>query len=376
MIFPNYYKMMYIGSYWENTIGLVARSYSGDRYSKITVTNLSGNWFSPYVRANENNTTNARNTIINVMRMNYNYRIALGTGDNTYTGDEYCLANDISSNFSNLAYSYASEVVTTGNTKLERTITVTGTNSSNQSQTITELAYIKQVAYSATDFYEVLYAICTLDEPITVAAGANFTALFKWDTQAESNVSMTMLDNWYKLRNLYETLSDIKTGQPQTPATNTGIIDVVNYEVSPTIVPVYDKADTDWIFGWGYSLNKKYIQLGTGNNTYTGDEYCLANDITQNFSNVYTDYNNSYAVASQSQLYFPTNTSIKTLLMYQAKNNSQTDQTITEIGLVARPPELDGTYDRTVLIAIYKLDSPITVKPGESFSKIIEFEIA
>ena len=367
---------MYIGSYWENTIGLVAGSYSGDRYSKITVADLSGNWFTPYVRANEVNLNYARNTIINVMRMNYNYRIALGTGNNSYTGDEYCLANDISSNFSNLAYSYVSEVVTTGNTKLERTITVTGTNSSNESQTITELAYIKQIAYDTSNFYEVLYAICTLDEPITVAAGDNFTALFKWDTQAENNVSMTMLDNWYKLRNLYETLSDVKTSTPQTPATNTGIIDVTNYEVSPTVVAVYYKADTDWIFGWAYSLNKKFIQLGTGNNTYTGDEYCLANDITQNFSNVYTDYNNSYAIASQSQLYFPTNTSIKTLLSYQTKNISQTDQTITEIGLIARPPELDGSLDRAVLIAVYKLESPVTVKPGETFSKIIEFEIA
>ena len=378
MIFPNYYKMMSALCSWSSPSGmqLVESSYSGNRYSYYTLKNLSGTSFNAYNKATQRKVSYARNTIINVMRMNYNYRIALGTGDNTYTGDEYCLANDISSSFSNLAYSYASEVVTTGNTKLARTITVTGTNSSNESQTITELAYIKKIAYDATNFYEVLYAICTLDEPITVAAGANFTALFKWDTQFNGNTGAFVMDNWFKLRNIFETQSDVVSEWPMHYVSNTGIMDIVNYEVSPSNDVFYEGSNTEWVFGYVFShLGLGTYCIGTGNNDYTGAEYALANDITSEFKTsssapiVFANYRRGY-----DTIY--TDNSVKMRQHFYLQNTSQEPQTVTEIGLLNRVPELDGTYDRKILIAIYKLDAPIIVQPGESVEQITDFEIA
>jgi hypothetical protein len=142
------------------------------------IKNTSGNIVPAYIYPSANQSVEL-NTLLPLHRGNQNYKIILGTGDNTYDGTEYCLANDISSNFTNLVYNANLTFDTNG---LYREYTVTGTNSSGRDQVITELGFVKKVPYNTSGATnDVLYAVTKLDSPVTVPNGSSFTGTFNWD---------------------------------------------------------------------------------------------------------------------------------------------------------------------------------------------------
>ena len=112
-----------------------------------------------------------------------NCTLNIGIGNNTYTGDEYCLANDVTSSFSDLqftaGFSYSSNFT--------RLYTITGTNTSGNDMSITEIG-IKKVIYDGSSYQStasktIMLAIVQLDTPITVLNGETFTIAVEWIEQ-------------------------------------------------------------------------------------------------------------------------------------------------------------------------------------------------
>lgn len=170
-LFDNYCKLQYL-----------IRGFSVAKSSAATesygIKDTSGNDVSALIYPSPSVNVEL-NTVNTLYRGDQNYKIILGTGDNTYDGTEYCLANDISSNFTNLAYNADLTFDTNG---LYREYTVTGTNSSGSDQVITELGFVKKVPYNTSGATnDVLYAVTKLDSPVTVPNGSSFTGTFNWD---------------------------------------------------------------------------------------------------------------------------------------------------------------------------------------------------
>ena len=108
----------------------------------------------------------------------------MGTGNTEVDADDYCLANDVSSSFSNLTASY-NEVVsndTDGIPNAKIVFSIAGVNSSADSITIKEIGLCKNIIFytAGNSQQNVLFVRHILDTPITVAAGDSFTLPLQW----------------------------------------------------------------------------------------------------------------------------------------------------------------------------------------------------
>lgn len=110
-----------------------------------------------------------------------NGTVRIGRGNNTYTADDYALADDITSSISNLEWTYASAVE---DDTLKRIITIAGVNASASNLTITEVAYQKSMQYVGGGYIRyapVLMNIAKLSNPVTVPPSSNFVIVLEWD---------------------------------------------------------------------------------------------------------------------------------------------------------------------------------------------------
>lgn len=114
----------------------------------------------------------------NQFRIDKNFYLAIGNGSETLTEDDYILASDISSSFTNLAYSTNLSVE---GDEYKRTFTVSGTNNSGSEKTITRVAYYKVMYINQTTTAPILFAVCELSQSITVANGDSFAITLKWN---------------------------------------------------------------------------------------------------------------------------------------------------------------------------------------------------
>ena len=107
--------------------------------------------------------------------------VRLGTGTSTISSSDYALANDITSSISDLTSNLASVATN----KLERIITVTGTNNTNADITITQVAICKGVSndWSHSNLKIVMFAACNLNSPLTVESGESFAVTVNWTEQ-------------------------------------------------------------------------------------------------------------------------------------------------------------------------------------------------
>ena len=121
-------------------------------------------------------------SLVSNNRLLTNLGVRVGTGENTYTSDAYCLSNDITSSIVELNVSYNSAQQ---GDSYDRTITVTGRNASSSDIEITELAITKTFYYNINSgqTYTVLLAIVKLDTPLTVGANDQFSITAEWAEQ-------------------------------------------------------------------------------------------------------------------------------------------------------------------------------------------------
>lgn len=102
--------------------------------------------------------------------------------------------------------------------------------------------------------------------------------------------------------------------------------------------------------------NALIYKFGTGSNEYSSDAYALANDITSSIGNVSVSFNSSG------------NDTLSRIFSFSGTNTSESEITITEVGIVKRVGEyanMGKTND--ILMAICQLTNPVTVPASGSF---------
>lgn len=152
----------------------------------------SGNFYellyTPIYGINGTSYTKLSHTSTTVVGANYtlhkNLLPRVGTGNTEVDADDYRLANDVTSSFSNLTASY-NEVVSTdtdGIPNAKIVFSIAGVNSSADSITIKEIGLCKNIVFfaSGNSQQKVLFVRHILDTPITVAAGDSFTLPLQW----------------------------------------------------------------------------------------------------------------------------------------------------------------------------------------------------
>ena len=144
--------------------------------------------YTPVRSINGNEYTKLSYTNATVVGINYtlhkNLLPRLGTGDTEVNAEDYCLANDVTSSFSNLTAT-RSEVVSTdtdGIPNAKIVFAIAGVNSSADSITIKEIGLYKVITFyaSGNSNQNILFVRHVLDTPITVAAGDSFTLPLQW----------------------------------------------------------------------------------------------------------------------------------------------------------------------------------------------------
>ena len=103
------------------------------------------------------------------------------------------------------------------------------------------------------------------------------------------------------------------------------------------------------------------LRFGTGEHDLTPEDYCLAEDIT----NYFTDVRMSIQ-SSTEELNFVRTFTVSGL------NLTELTQTITEVG-ITKGISSKWDYDQRFMLAIVKLDTPIEVPPQESFTAVINW---
>lgn len=131
----------------------------------------------------------------------------------------------------------------------------------------------------------------------------------------------------------------------------------------------YDNSSyIDWLSNLLLYSEYKML-LGTGDNQYEKDDYTIANDITDSFTNKTTTINMSVE-----------NGVSKRLFTYSGVNNSGSEKTITEVAYykgIRADASIDGGEGSSnfnyCLFAICKLDNPVVVAPNDSFTIAVEW---
>lgn len=103
------------------------------------------------------------------------------------------------------------------------------------------------------------------------------------------------------------------------------------------------------------------IYLGNSQNPVTKSDYALATDITSNFS------------ASVQSVFNIEDNNCCQLFTIGCTNNSSSEQTIRQIGIAKTLLAVSSSHNDVYLFAVYEPETPITVGPGESFTKVIKW---
>ena len=165
MILSNYWK-------WLNgalTINPTSTSYT-DPTQDVGLVDINGSvGYISFSSSDPDRRYNNRNISVGMVR--------LGGGDDEIGYDDYEMSDDLINNVTISDWQIANGVSDAG---LERTITVTGRNTSDSSTTITEVGYCKKISSEEYGDAYVLVAKTKLATPITVPAGASFYINVSW----------------------------------------------------------------------------------------------------------------------------------------------------------------------------------------------------
>lgn len=161
---------MILNNYWQYLKVMMESGVTENTNMQTSMKKIGGNlaYYNPYYASNNTQITQGGG-------------VRLGTGTNTYTADDYELAEDITSSISSLNFTYASAAE---DDKLRRIITITGANSTNDSIVITEAAFTKGMQYVSGGYIrtdEVMFNIAKLETPVTVPPANSFVIVLEWD---------------------------------------------------------------------------------------------------------------------------------------------------------------------------------------------------
>lgn len=169
---------MILNNYWEwlaqisNNIQIGASSSAS---IDTTIKNLSGVTQKLYVHAPTS--SDPITAITRNISLRNNLGVLLGKGTTEVTADDYCLADDITSQITNLSTSI--NVIADEN--LKTIIVVTGTNSTSAAIIISEIGITKALSsYSTSAPFDTLVARKLLDTPLVVPINKNFALTFEW----------------------------------------------------------------------------------------------------------------------------------------------------------------------------------------------------
>lgn len=131
--------------------------------------------FNTYMVATDN-----YNVIYDQVRIDKNFKFALGAGDAPISADDYCLHDDITNNFTNLVFNYNPALY---DDQLERTFSISGINRANNPYTISQVGYVKGLQTTDTSMWNLtdfLMAVIPLDAPLNVNPHEGFAITVKW----------------------------------------------------------------------------------------------------------------------------------------------------------------------------------------------------
>lgn len=106
--------------------------------------------------------------------------IKIGIGDGEITENSYNVLDDITDSLDNVTFNYVSSTSPNG---IRRVISISGTNNTGESVTITQVGFGKEINWVSNESYQyndVLFIITELDNALTVANGDSFTITLEW----------------------------------------------------------------------------------------------------------------------------------------------------------------------------------------------------
>lgn len=166
MFTRNYYNWQ---EWYQNNFDLLGATYSGT--ANIGVKDLTGSAWDVMVWQGNQIQEKLRNA--SYLK---NMGIILGTGDTAATAADYNLESDITSSLS-LSVSVSGNAADDG---IHVVFSIGGTNGTGAEVTIKEIGIIKAFyTSSSTSTINVLLNRTVLDEPITLAAGENFSKVYE-----------------------------------------------------------------------------------------------------------------------------------------------------------------------------------------------------
>jgi hypothetical protein len=169
---------MVLSNYWKYQEAISNATYTGTyRYIDTGVKLTSGD-AAPVVI---DSTSNLWGAVADNKSIKLHTTIVVGSGDTVENEDDYALANDITSEISNVSNSHT---VTFENGKLKTTFLFAGSNNTGADLTIKEVGIIKSFHYSNSGgeaaVGSTLFARKLFSEPLTIPTGTSFTVNFEW----------------------------------------------------------------------------------------------------------------------------------------------------------------------------------------------------
>lgn len=350
MIFGNYWKLMWGFEKYETS------NTSSPWWVDVDLYDTTGVKVEPCYKPYYSE--GGFNASVWTIRFDVRQILLLGNGNTDYNGDELTITNDITSNFVIIKDILSFYIDKTG---FHKTRDIELWNSSNSTQTITELAFVKSVPHrDASTFKPVLTAVKKLSTPLEVASNGTIGFSLEWLEGCNSSENI-IFQNYYRVRALIEFFGRCYSSQ-SVRTFDFGIINTQGNKITPYIYPTANQTQQNNTLIKLYRSDMNYkIVVGGGNNTYIGDEYALANDITSNFSSLTYSLNLTKDTQGLYRQYTVTGT-----------NNSETDQTITELGFVKSVPITASAYS-DVLYLVSKLPAPLVVPAGSSFRAVLNW---
>lgn len=169
---------MVLKNYWKWAENTLKTNVFGDNMfaTDIGMIAVDGQSCPIALRASSANDVSGHIAPNHMLSTNLSVFVGSGTGD--VTVDDYNIENDITDNISNLTFSYDSMA----SDKIERTITITGTNNTGDTITINQVGIAKAIDYLPSSWTnkKVMFVKHQLTEALTVPNGDGFTITFKW----------------------------------------------------------------------------------------------------------------------------------------------------------------------------------------------------
>ena len=169
---------MILNNYFYAKRKLSYTLYSSTSAQYEDVTGIDGQSHSVPTQGNASQSGSLHQTINGNRALRHKLGVRVGTGNTDPTKNDYCLATDVTSSFSNASTTINIQQVT--GDKLLTRLTFNGTNSSGSDITIKEVGIIKNYYVNSSSTTDVLFTREVLAEPMVVTNGGGIVITVDW----------------------------------------------------------------------------------------------------------------------------------------------------------------------------------------------------